>query len=226
MKRPGEGQSTDEIFSEARRLLTHLQGLMTWRRNRDKAAMTLTDLFVLIEAIARRMNQVEFSGAPVNYDDEGADLENLGMEDMPMSELVAGAQVEGEAELAQEMGLDVRDVRLHYFRLFLDYHMSGCRGVEDVIRKFLAYARRFRPLLLENLGQSQAAVGRAMGKGRANIHAGEKRLVELLLKNNGTKGFHALGGQKSEEHRRKCREAQKGNTNRRDGEKRKNDEAA
>lgn len=218
---PGDGKTTPELFSEASALLTKLERLMKARKNRDKACMTLTDLSVVIEGVARRLQQVEFCGGPVAHDDEEQAKRAEAVEPMALGELMDMAADEIEEDEAMRQGLTVRELRLRYFRQFLDYQVAGCRSVEDVMRKTLAFARRFRPAALIEFGLSMSDVGRRLGESRAKVHAREKRLVEKPLKQSGAKGFHALGGQRSEEHRERCRKAQQGNTNRRDGEKRK-----
>lgn len=215
---PGEGKTTEELFSEARRLLNLLEKLTTGRRNRDKACTTLTDLYLIIEGLARRVQQVEFSGAPVTNDEDEDDAET---DRLAMQDLLEVAEDPVEREAAAEEGMTVRELRLHYFRAFLDFQVAGCRSFEEIMLKGIALVRRLRPEMLARFGQSMAEVGRKTGRSRANIHALENRMVEELLKQRGARGFHGLGGQRSEEHRRKCREAQQGNTNRRDGERRK-----
>lgn len=223
---PGEGKTTQELFREASELLTKLERLMNARKNRDKACMTLTDMHVNLEALARRLQQVEFTGGPVVHDEEKDDCRAEGVEPLAMADLLDGPADELEADEAMEQGVAVRELRLRYFRQFLDYQVAGCRSVEDVMRKTLAFARRFRPDALREFGLSMSDVGRRLGESRAKVHAREKRLVEEPLKRSGAKGFHALGGQRSEKHRARCRAAQMGNTNRSDGERRKRDAAA
>lgn len=218
---PGEGKKTHELFAEARTLLAELEKLTSGRRNRDKACTKLTDFYLLIEALARRIQEIEFSAPMVAHDDEEDETPDRTSEQLTMSDLFETPAMEAELSEAARQEIDVRELRLFYFRLFIDYQVKGCKTVDDVLRKLLAFARRFRPESLREFGLSLTDVGRRVGKSKANIHAGEKRLVERLLKASGARGFHALGGQKSESHRARCRAAQRGNTNRRDGEVRK-----
>lgn len=223
---PGEGKTTQELFTEADSLLTKLERLMKQRKNRDKACMTLTDIHVVIEGLARRLQSVEFSGGPVAHDEDEHERQTEGVEPLVMADLLDAAADELEADEAAGQGVAVRELRLRYFRQFLDYQVAGCRSVEDVMRKTLAFARRFRPDALREFGLSMSDVGRRLGESRAKVHAREKRLVEEPLKRSGARGFHGLGGQRSEQHRERCRAAQKGNKNRLKGERRKRDEAA
>lgn len=218
---PGEGKTTEELFTKARSLLGQLEKLTTSRRNRDKACTTLTDFYLLIEAIARRIQEIEFAPPMVTHDEEEDEAPDRASEPLTMADLFETPATEAELSEAERQEVDVRELRLFYFRLFIDYQVKGCKTVDDVLRKLLAFARRFRPESLREFGLSLTDVARRVGKSKANIHAGEKRLVERLLKASGARGFHALGGQKSESHRAKCSAAQRGNTNRRDGEIRK-----
>lgn len=218
---PGDGKTTRELFAETAALLTKLERLMAGRKQRDKACMTLTDISVMLEALARRLQKVEFSGGPVAHDDEEHEPHTDSVEPLAMADLLDAPADDLEEDEAANLGLEVRELRLRYFRQFLDYQVAGCKTVEDVMRKTLAFARRFRPDALREFGLSMSDVGRRLGESRAKVHAREKRLVEKPLKRAGARGFHGLGGQRSEQHRQRCREAQKGNTNRSDGEKRK-----
>ena len=214
---PGEGKKTSELFTDARRLLADLEKLVSLRRNRDKACTTLTDLYLLVEGIARRVREVEFSEQPVIEHEEEDERETtrLGMQD-----LLDAKHDALEEDVAAEEGMTVRELRLHYFRAFLDYQVAGCRTFEEMMLKGIALVRRLRPHMLEKFGISMASVGRKTGRSRANVHALERRMIDELLKARHVRG-RLLGGQRSEEHRRKCSQAQKGNTNRRDGERRK-----
>jgi hypothetical protein len=181
--------------------------------------MTVTDLHVSVEALARRLAGLEFSPAPVCHEEEEPRPELV--DGLSLAELLAVPADELEREAAEEEGVDVRELRLRYFRLFLDYQVAGCATIDEVVRKVLAFARRFRPQIMTALGLSMSDVGRLLGDSRAKVHAREKRLVEEPLKRIGARGFHGLGGQRSEEARQRCREAQMGNHNRRKGEARK-----
>jgi hypothetical protein len=211
--------STKAIFDQARAQLDQLERLISRRRNRDRACMTLTDLHVSVEALAHRLAGLEFSPAPVNHEEEEPRAEFV--DGLTLAELMEAPADDLEREAADEEGIDVRELRLRYFRLFLDYQVAGCGTIDEVVRKVLAFARRFRPQIMTALGLSMSDVGRLLGDSRAKVHAREKRLVEEPLKRIGARGFHGLGGQRSEEARQKCREAQQGNRNRRNGEQRK-----
>lgn len=221
---PGSGKTTAELFREGAALLIKLERLMAGRKQRDKSCVTLTDLHVVIEGLARRLQQVEFSGGPVAHDDEEDDHRLEGVEPVSMAELLAVPADELERQVADDAEMDVRELRLRYFRQFLDYQVSGCKTADEVMRKTLAFARRFRPEALREFGLSMSDVGRRLGESRAKVHAREKRLVEDTLKRGGARGFHGLGGQRSEAHRERCRLAQQGNTNRAEGARRKREQ--
>ncbi|HRJ11589.1 MAG TPA: hypothetical protein PK490_12290 [Prosthecobacter sp.] len=219
---PGEGKTTGELFEAARALLTELETELGRRRRRERACTALTDLHLALQALARRVGGVEWAEATVCHEDED-ELE--GAEPAPMElgmrELMAAPGDELEAQAAAAEGVEVWELRLRYFRLFLDFQVAGCRTFEEVALKCLALVRRLRPEMLERFGLSMAEVGRKTGRSRANIHAFEKRMLEELLKGAGARGFHGLGGQRGAETRERCRRAQQGNQNRRNGEARK-----
>jgi hypothetical protein len=221
---PGDGMTTEELFAQARQRLAALEKLMSARRNRDRACMTLTDLHVSIEGLARRLAGVEFTAPPVSHDEE--DEPRPEMAELSLADLMAAAPDDLERAAADEQGADVRELRLHYFRLYLDYQLAGCTTLGAVVRKVLAFVRRFRPQAMQQLGLSQSDVARLLGESRAKVHAREKRLVERALQSTGAKGYLGLGGQRGEQARANCRAAQKGNQNRRRGEAKKRDEAA
>lgn len=214
--------NTDALFDELLKLLQYLRGELTRRRNRDRACTSLTDGFVLFEEIGRRLQLIEWDPGRVAAEEEEEDAasqEEAGQ--VSLWELMAGMPSLEEEIQAQEQSLGVDELRLYYFRLLLDYFCTGCRNPEDVTRKILAIARRVRPKILEQFGMSQVDVSIRLGERRATVSAREKRLVEAPLKQAGAKGYHLLGGVKTEHHREACRRAQKGNTNRADGEARK-----
>lgn len=221
---PGESMSTQELFDQARGQLVALEKLMAGRRNRDRACTTLTDLHVSVEALARRLQGLEFTPAPVRVDDEDEPREVP--DSLSLAELMTMPADDPEIAVAERERVSVEELRLRYFRLFLDHLLVGCRSVDEVVKKLLAFARRVRPQALRELGISMAELARRTGESRAVVHAREKRLVERPLKAAGARGFHSLGGQRSEAHRAKCRQAQQGNRNRRAGEERKRRENA
>lgn len=216
---PGASMSTQELFAQARAQLAALEKLMGRARSRDKACMTLTDLHVSVEALARRLATIEFTAGPVCHEEEDPRPEIV--DGLSLAELMEAPADELERAAADDEEVDVRELRLRYFRLFLDYQVAGCATIDDVVRKVLAFARRFRPQIMTGLGLSMSDVGRLLGDSRAKVHAREKRLVEEPLKRIGARGYHGLGGQRSEQARQRCREAQRGNHNRRKGEERK-----
>jgi hypothetical protein len=211
---PGEGLSTKELFVQLRGQSLALERLLLGRRSRDKACMEMTDLFLTVNAIARRLGMTEFQEAPVARDEEE-------IEQVPLADLMAAPPDDIELHAAEEEGVEVSDLRLRYFRQFLDFQFRGCRTAEDAMKKTLGFARRFRPESLRAFGMSKAEVARKLGESRQKVHARERNQVEKLLKNAAARGFHGLGGQRSEEHRERCRVAQKGNKSRRTGEERK-----
>jgi len=212
-------ESTAALLDQAEKLLGTLRQLMRSRRQRDKACRTLTDLHVAIEHVARRLNGMEFSEAPVARDDD----EDHGFEQadsVSMADLLFPEASAEEIDVADDQGMTVEEFRLAHYRAFMDFHYSGCETVEDVAKRIGAFVRRVRPDACRKFGISQAAQSRRFGEQRATTSAREKRVVEAPLIASGAKGFHGLGGVRSETHRRRCAKAQENNTNRRTGEAR------
>lgn len=231
----GEGRSTAELFSEARAGLRELERLMEKRRNRDQASVLLTDTFTAVQEIAHRFAAVSghFDSRPAarteDEDERDGDHEPLGLVELfahglsEAEEAMAGrlsaeppAHVREKVEWYHRTYRSIEVVRAEHYRSFIDYIARGCTQVKQVAANLLTLSRRVRPESMKALGISQVEVSRKLGERRATTSAREKRLVETPLKANGSRGTHLLGGTKTEEHRAKCRVAQKGNTNRRD----------
>lgn len=122
---------------------------------------------------------------------------------------------------ASQMDLDVRDLRRLRFGEFCAQIAATCSSVEAFAKTLASLLRRVKTEFISGLGESQADLGRKFDESRATVQAREMRSVEAPLKAQGQAGFKLLGGVKSEEHRLACQRAQKGNTNRHDGEQRK-----
>jgi len=212
--------STEELFSQAFAQLRSLKNRVMGRRQRDKAMELVTELFLSVEGISRRVSQVSFVERPVVLDDEDdAD----GDTQVPMAELFSHADDHPVDELdtddvheLREMVRALRKTRQEYFRLFLAYQVKGCRHERDVSKKVLAITRRVMPSLLTQFGLSQSAVGRKFGEGRANVSAREKRVVEATLKAAGARGVLSNGARGAETSA-KCAKAARGNKNRAGG---------
>lgn len=122
---------------------------------------------------------------------------------------------------AAQMGMDVRELRKLRFGEFCTQIAATCSSVEAFAKTLASLLRRVKTEFISGLGESQADLGRKFDESRATVQAREMRSVEAPLKAQGQAGFKLLGGVKSEEHRLACQRAQKGNTNRHDGEQRK-----
>lgn len=209
--------STDELMNEAERKLSELRRCLKSRRQRDRACRALTDLHVSIEHVAKRLGDVEFAEAPVSRDDdEEPPFERA--DGMSMAELFAESA--DEAAVAEDLDMTPEELRLTHFRAFIDFLALGCDSMEDVTKRAVAIIRRVRPDALRALGVSQADMARMFGEQRATTSAREKRVVEGPLKASGARGYLVAGGARGGQHRGRCAEAQKGNSNRRTGEAR------
>lgn len=212
---PGDGKSTEELFAETHRCLNKLKGEMERRRDVDAASTLLTDAYVLIEAVGRRLAAIrgDFSAWAPSVDmEEEQSREELGARSVSLVELVGADEEEATEE---------RDARLDCFRDLMAFFCEGCRFPDDVTKNVLAVGRRLTPGLLRHMGESQTDIARKLGEKRATTSKREIRVVEGFMQRHGVKGYMASGGLKSATHREKCRIAQQGNTNRRDGQRRK-----
>lgn len=216
-----DGMNTEELFAHAYAQLRNLKNLVTTRRKKDKAFDLLTEYFLIIEEISRRMSKLTFSEGPVVVDEEE---DQPTEEKVPMADLFP-AENDEEAEYVDIDRLDdiddlrrmVRELkrsRLDYYRLFLDYLTKGCRHEIDVTKQVLAITRRVRPQSLQLFGLSQADVGRKLGQGRAAVSAREKEKVEKPLRASGAKGILSNGA-RGQATSQACARAAKGNQNRR-----------
>lgn len=239
------GRSTKELLDAADGLLAKLREGTAGRMedglrpvNRDATMRLLTDTFVLFDALGKRLAGLTYSEAPVKSDDEedaperadAAALADLFAEpDAATTSRIDFLQrglCDRCADIAGELQGEIHDLRVRDFTVALELFVGGARTPEEVTRRVLAVIRRVRPeLLQEHFGLSQADVSRRLGETRATTSAREKRVIEAPLKKAGARGFKLAGGARGEEHRKRCAQAQKGNTNRADGELRKRSRA-
>lgn len=122
--------------------------------------------------------------------------------------------------------LEYQRVRLEHFRTFMAYLAQGMerRNLADLLRNFLALARRVAPDLVGGITQAEMAA--LLGEDKQAAQAREKRIVELFQKRRGVSAYRALGKTATEESREKMSRAAKGNTNRARGSRRKKAEQA
>jgi hypothetical protein len=118
------------------------------------------------------------------------------------------------------LNYDDRAARLEDWKVFLRFVFQD--GIADpwaAFKNLLAIVRRTSPEYLDGLTATQ--IGILLDETKAAPSAREIRRLEPLLKRWDVRGFHLLGGTKSDEARRKYSQVQKGNTNRRNGSSRK-----
>jgi hypothetical protein len=233
----GEGASYTELLEVAKRGMVDLEeALQGGRGARGRASTALTEVYVHLQDIGRRIageagKWLDGDGGGPGAGSQEAEEEKGPREveapGMSMAELLAGPpehveellgeqldRVVKQVEDYEEIAVTIEAVRLHHFRAFIDYLVSGCRTPDEVMRKVLAITRRARPESMEKLGLTQSDVARRLGEKRATVQAREKRVVEKPLKEQGARGYKLLGGVKGEEQRENCRLAQLGNQNR------------
>jgi hypothetical protein len=229
----GEGLSTSELFDSARKKLDALEPVMEARKNRNRACALLADVMLELQQIGVRLQATggEFEARRPRALEDEDEFETTDAvqvahweQQMPLADLMGEESTEEEEAFADAMNMPVEDVRVMYFRKSLEFFCRGRTQVGQVTTAVLSFVRRFRPDLLTAMlgkGSSQVMMSRKLDEQRATTSAREKRVVEQPLKDAGIRGYKGTGSTKSEEHRDKCRQAQRGNTNRRDGERRK-----
>lgn len=151
-----------------------------------------------------------------------AEAEAVDVGSVSLGDLLNGDVSGLEEGVADELGVSVRQLRIGWYGKWMRYMAGGARSLDEVSKRALALIRPAAPELLMPLcgvdtakEVSKAAVARALGeKGRANVHAREKKWFEEPQKKAGVKGYKGVGGQRSEDHRAKCKSAQRNNRNR------------
>ena len=177
------------------------------------AAPRLLDRFGLIKgAVSIEMRRLRSS---VGWYD--------GYDYIPLGDVLSSAAEEDETEAAAALHLDVRAWRLLRFGEFCEEIAEDSRTLDAFAKNAAAWLRRSKPKEIAGLGNGQIDHSRKFGEKWATTSAREKRVVEAPMIEAGMKGYHGLGGTKTDAHRKACSEAQKGNTNRRDGEARRRD---
>lgn len=125
-------------------------------------------------------------------------------------DLETGSELSSEDEHARRQALEV----------LIEYVMqSGLANLGGAFKNFLAMVRRIKPGALEGITQTDLAL--ILGERKATTSAREITRVERVAKRMGVQGFHFLGGTKPEATRKRSAEAARGNTNRRDGTRKK-----
>lgn len=106
-------------------------------------------------------------------------------------------------------------IKLEAWRELLDFICGGKRlKMWVMFQNFVAFCRRVDPERVSKISQKTWAW--LFGETRAATSAREKRVVEEpAVRELGIRGYHLLGGTKTEEARRKYSQAQMGNHNRR-----------
>lgn len=150
----------------------------------------------------------------------GFKVQGSGFDYIPLGDVLSGAVEQDEEDAAHELGLDVRAWRLVRFGEFCAEIGKQSKTLDQFVRNGAAWLRRTKPQEIEGLGRTQTALAAKLGQTRAAQSAREIVKVEGPQKAAGMKGYHG-GGTKTPSHRRKCARAQRGNTNRADGERRK-----
>lgn len=125
-----------------------------------------------------------------------------------------------DLETGEELSSVDEHARRQALEVLIDYVMqSGLADLGGAFKNFLAMVRRIKPEAMEGISQSDLAL--IFGECRATTQAREKARIEMVARRMGVGGWLFLGGTKPVETRRRSAEAARGNTNRRDGSRRK-----
>jgi len=218
-----DGASTLELLATARACLDGLERSVKTRRRSDKASDHLTELFLAVEHVGRRLRLIEWNESVVTEDEEDEDQAFESRREVSLHELMSMSDdVEDDAELGDDVTVLRRRIQelecrcTDMFKAVIRYTTRGCTTAEQVRNKWLALVRRVDPEALRDIGMTQTAVARALGERRATTSAREKREFEAPLKLNGSRGYLG-GGLRSEQNRKNCAKAQRGNRNRATG---------
>ena len=237
---------TEDLFGLALAQLATLKAQMKGRSNRDAASRVMTNLYVSVEMLARRLGDVEFSARTPSMEEEDelperaeettlADLfaepepEVMGNIDYLQSKLcrhckpaVEEVMCEGCRETLALLTGELEKLRAHDFTVAMKLFCEGAKNIPEMAKRIVTTMQSTMPGLLEGyFGISLTSIGGRMGEGRQTTQARKKRLVETTLKSAGMKGFKGLGGARSDQHRERCKQAQQGNQSRAKGELRK-----
>lgn len=220
-----EGHSTVELLKEGHEKFDGIGKCAKTRRRRDRAFDQLTDLFLVVEALGRRLRLLEWDQrVDTSEDEDEAEPIELRRE-ISLHELMSLTSEEDPVELDDDdipaLKRRIRDLEercVGLFRGVIRYTTAGCSSAEQVTKKWLALIRRVDPDALADIGTSQTAVARVLGERRATTSAREKREFEEPMKRAGARGWRGgAGGLRSEQNRRNCAKAQRGNRNRANG---------
>jgi|GEM_PF-6407033 len=139
---------------------------------------------------------------------------------VPLAEALKANIDEDEELCAAVLDTSAHEMRIIRFGEFCTEIARTAGDIDAFAKTTASMLRRVKTEFVSGLGESQAAMSRKFNEQRATVCAREMRAVEAPVKASGQKGFHLLGGTKSEGHREACAKAQKGNTNRSDGQRR------
>ena len=221
-----ETLSTDELLLEGAKLFKALERCMKAGRRRDRASDMTTDLFLIVESLAKRLGTLEWNERVQSVDDEEDEQEHEPRVEVSLSEVLSltahaerydGPEYEdlGEAnKRIRELEAELAGKPLEIMCGIIRYTTIGCKSAEAVIKKWLALVRRVDPGTLRDIGMGQTDVARALGERRATTSKREQREFEAPMKAIGARGWHGTGGLRTQDNRDNCAKAQKGNRNR------------
>lgn len=245
---PQREMATEDLFSHAFAALVWLRSLMKRRASKDSACVSLTNLSVALQFIGERLTKIDFHERAPSILDEEAEEKKKRAEEATLADLFAEPDADVTANIEYlrarlcgcckprldaalcETCKDTVEVlsghldrlRRKDFAVAMELFCKGAGNIPEVSKRIVTTMQSTMPgLLQDHFGVSLTSVGARIGEGRATTRERKKRMVEKPLKKAGMKGFKGLGGARSDQHRERCAQAQKGNQSRAKGEQRK-----
>jgi Xaa-Pro aminopeptidase len=178
-----------------------------------------------LEAARRSRDPEELAGAEAAYErasEAWLEFQATLKEDLLTRPgyLSLSAALRLDLESGEELSSVDEHARRQALEVLIEYVMqSGLANLGGAFKNFLAMVRRVKPEALEGITQTDLAL--ILDEKKATTSSREIERVEKVAKRAGVKGFHFLGGTKPEETRRRSAASARGNTNRRDGTRRK-----
>ena len=132
----------DHLYAELRKL----KNLVRTRRGRERALELVTEIFLVFNAIAKRVAGMSFSEGPVAVEDEDEQGEERGM---PLAELFHGPDEddhfsEEETDDIDELRRIIRELkmtRLERYKSIMAYLTKDCRNEIDISKRVVAINR-------------------------------------------------------------------------------------
>ena len=239
-----DARPLQELTAECRVLAGSLDALARQRVGREEAMTKVTDLYVLLQEIARRMGDKNhgFSTRPVRRTDddeedqqdridrraaaEGASLVDVFDEDeddrrppsQAVRDLVTDLMEQSAGDAAWIVQRFMRAAQASTLRSMISYIWHSANSPWEMMKRCLAITRRYQRNNLKGISMTEVSL--LLNETRAAPSARERDVHDELLIRWGVRAPKAAdAGLKSASACQKSRRAAMGNRNRRDGKK-------